>query len=350
MGEYFHGRPARPLPVKLPGPRPVGILNAARYPFRFHFPPHSMSMFISWSGCTIIGHLTVIRGPWVNLRYGHGLQDHVTALAKRGTNEVPLSLHSSKRNVRWNYPTNNYTSLHTKTKPFTLPNPQQYKPSRVYIPHIRDHITLTSPRHWIRKKEATTVTQVTSPQIIAYGHDRDKQLRVQISHKVNHNPLKDTQGRIDFICLDMMDETIRKVAASSKNILGRSWETVWIPYHEGVNTPYPLSISTNYRTSRQDIPEVKFLSWTYGRYLPDRGNFIKWETDRHRSARIRNINARFMFNGTEKYINSFRQMFQENLKDFHNKSQFCRSKLQSFPYPSSVGHVIYYANNILIHN
>ena len=61
--------------------------------------------------------------------------------------------------------------------------------------------------------------------------------------------------------------------------------------------------------------------------------------DRNKSARIRNVNARFMFNGTEKDINSFRQMSQENLKDFHNNFFFCKSELQSFLYPSSVGHI-----------
>ena len=70
------------------------------------------------------------------------------------------------------------------------------------------------------------------------------------------------------------------------------------------------------------------------------------DPDGIQSVRNRNVNARFMFNGTEKDINSFRQMSQENLKDFHNKTQFCKSELQSFLYPSSVGHVIYYANNI----
>ena len=44
-----------------------------------------MVMFVSWCGRTLIKHLAVISGPWVNLRHGRRPRDQVTALAKRGT-------------------------------------------------------------------------------------------------------------------------------------------------------------------------------------------------------------------------------------------------------------------------
>ena len=44
-----------------------------------------MAMLVSWSGHTLIGHVVVINGPWVNPRHGRGPQDQVTALAKSGT-------------------------------------------------------------------------------------------------------------------------------------------------------------------------------------------------------------------------------------------------------------------------
>ena len=53
-----------------------------------------------------------------------------------------------------------------------------------------------------------------------------------------------------------------------------------------------------------------------------------------------------MSDGTEEEVNSFRQLFQENLMDFHNKDQVWKLKLQSCPEPSRVGHGIYCANNI----
>ena len=52
--------------------------------------PRSMAMLVSWSGCTLIGKLAVIDGPWVNPRHGRRPRYQVTALAKRGTNVVAL--------------------------------------------------------------------------------------------------------------------------------------------------------------------------------------------------------------------------------------------------------------------
>ena len=107
----------------------------------------------------------------------------------------------------------------------------------------------------------------------------------------------------------MMAETIRKVSASLKNILGRSWEPVWIQYHDGVNIAPPLYFSANSLIYRQEIPEGKGLSYTNSRSPLDREKFSKWDTDGTQPARIRNVNARFMFNRTEEDVNSFRRIF-----------------------------------------
>ena len=187
---------------------------------------------------------------------------------------------------------------------------------------------------------------MTPPQIIHYGPERDQQLIVQISHRVTHNPPEDTQGWIDFLCHDMIDETIRKVTASSKDSLGKSWEPVWIPYHDGVNSTAPLSFFTNSLTSRQDRSQGKGLSLTHGRALLDRANFSNWDTDGTQAVRNCNANAIFMLNVTEEDVNSFRQLFQENLMAFHIKAQVCKSKLHSYPEPLRVVHVMYYDNNI----
>ena len=72
--------------------------------------------------------------------------------------------------------------------------------------------------------------------------------------------------------------------------------------------------------------------------------------DGTQAARNLNVNAIFMLNGTEEDVNSFRWLFQENLIAFHKKPQLWKSKLQSFPYPSRVGHVMYCANNIQLND
>ena len=128
---------------------------------------------------------------------------------------------------------------------FNIPNlPESEAP-------ILDTTVLSTPQYTIAvKKEASNVTPLTPPQMIQYGNERYHQFGVNYSKRVTHNPPEDTLGWIDFICHNMMAETIRKVATSSKNSLGKSWEPVWIPYHSGVNSAAPLYFSTNYLTSR----------------------------------------------------------------------------------------------------
>ena len=53
-------------------------------------------------------------------------------------------------------------------------------------------------------------------------------------------------------------------------------------------------------------------------------------------ARNRNINTRFMFNGTKEDINNFRILLQENLMAFHNKEQVRKAKIQSSQNPPRV--------------
>ena len=73
----------QPVP---PGPRlSIGLLNAARGPFRVPPSPHSMAMLVSWSGRTLIGKVAMINGPWVNPRHGRRPWYQVTALDKSGT-------------------------------------------------------------------------------------------------------------------------------------------------------------------------------------------------------------------------------------------------------------------------
>ena len=139
----------------------------------------------------------------------------------------------------------------------------------------------------------------------------------------------------------MVAETIIKLEVSSKNSLGHSWNSVWIPYIEGINGAPTISFVTNTIRYKTTSHQPKGLSWTYGRALIDRSNFSKWDTDGTPTARNRNVNARFMFNGTTEDINNFRRRFQENLMAFLKKSQVRKSKLQSCIEPSKVGHAMY---------
>ena len=111
-------------------------------------------------------------------------------------------------------------------------------------------------------------------------------------------------------------------------------------------TPSSISFPTTSLKSRQYRLEGKDLPWTHGRNLIERENFSNWEMDGTQSFRNHNIKDQCTSNVTEEDVNIFKRLFQENLIVFHNKDQVCKSRLQSCPNPSRVGHVIHCVNNI----
>ena len=95
----------------------------------------------------------------------------------------------------------------------------------------------------------------------------------------------------------MIAETVSRMASTSNNSLGKSWEAVWIPYHDGVEGDPSIPFPTTTIRKKYPASVAIGLSWDNGRYILDRASFNKWENDGTPAAKKRNVNARFMFNG-----------------------------------------------------
>ena len=80
------------------------------------------------------------------------------------------------------------------------------------------------------------------------------------------------------------------MSASYKNSLGRSQETVWIPYQNGVNGSPSISFHYNTIISKYTDISAKGISWNNGRALLDRANFIKWYNDGALADMNRSVN------------------------------------------------------------
>ena len=96
----------------------------------------------------------------------------------------------------------------------------------------------------------------------------------------------------------MMAETANKVASSSKNSLGKYWETIWIPYYDVINGAPSISFPSTMIRAKDPQLEAKGISWKNGRSLLQTENFITWDTSGTPSARNCSVNSRFVFNGT----------------------------------------------------
>ena len=151
---------------------------------------------------------------------------------------------------------------------------------------------------------------------------------------------------IDFLCHDMMADTINKVVSSSNKNLVKSWYPIWIPYYNGINSAPSISFPSTKIRAKYPRLKAKGLSWNNGRALLYRSNFSKWDNYGTLSDRNLIVKACFIFNRMVEDVNTFRSPFQENLMDFHAKVQVWKSKLQFYPEPYKVGHVMYFANNI----
>ena len=151
-----------------------------------------------------------------------------------------------------------------------------------------------------------------------------------------------------------MKTDISRVVPTTKNGLGKAWDTVWIPYHDGVDGAKPISSQSKFPQYKDSNKESLGLSWKNGQSLLDRATFNKWEFDGTPQAKPHNMHIILLFNIPPKYTNYFRRYIQKALKDFKLKAQLWKSKLQKFPDPSQVGFIIYSANtlqvNLLVKN
>ena len=183
------------------------------------------------------------------------------------------------------------------------------------------------------------------PIVIHYEKGRYKKLRVQISQKFTNNVPTDTQEWIVHLCHNTISEMISNMSESSKNSLGKSWGTVWIQYHEIVNTAPSIYFHSTTIRSKDPVLSAKGISYNNRRELLDWASFRKLDNYRTTTARNHSLTAHFMLNWTKKYFNIFRTYLQENIMKFHTKAQVWKSKLQSWPEPSKVGYGIYCAKN-----
>ena len=129
----------------------------------------------------------------------------------------------------------------------------------------------------------------------------------------------------------MIAKNLTRIVATSKNGSGKAWDTVWIPYHDGVDglTSIPFNSNTAwYKDLDKDPPG---LSWNNRRALLNIASFSKWDDYGTPQTKPCNVNTQFLFSGSPEDSNILRRQFPKNIKAFHPKAQVWKAKLQSCP-------------------
>ena len=91
-------------------------------------------------------------------------------------------------------------------------------------------------------KRSTATTLPTRPQATHYEFQRDSQIRPQIIHKITEGCPNDTQDYIKPFCYKMITMTVAIVIYTSSNGVGKPWDAVWVPYHDGIDGTDPISL------------------------------------------------------------------------------------------------------------
>ena len=113
---------------------------------------------------------------------------------------------------------------------------------------------------------------------------------------------------------------VAKVVYTYSNGTGKPWDTVWIPYHDGIYVTYPIPMYKKGIRPKYLTKESMGIYWNRKRALFDRDYFIKWYNDVTTSEKPRNINIRFLINGLAEDINIFRRIFQEIIQIYSPKA------------------------------
>ena len=103
----------------------------------------------------------------------------------------------------------------------------------------------------------------------------------------------------------MITMTVSRVISTSSNGLRKPWGPVWVSYHDGVDGTDPIPLYKKGIRTKYPIKDALGPSWNSGRSLLDRASFIKWDTDITGTAKLQNINVRFLINGMTEEINKF---------------------------------------------
>lgn len=73
----------------------------------------------------------------------------------------------------------------------------------------------------------------------------------------------------------MIAKSVDAVMATSKNGLGRSWEAVWILWHDGISA-CPITLG---KKNNGIIKDAKGFSWNHRKALLDNASFSNWDDD-----------------------------------------------------------------------
>ena len=74
----------------------------------------------------------------------------------------------------------------------------------------------------------------------------------------------------------MISETVNRIVSTSKNSSGKSWDTIWIPYHDGVDGAISIPFPSNTIISKDIADEALVMTWNNGRSILYRAIFRKW--------------------------------------------------------------------------
>ena len=96
----------------------------------------------------------------------------------------------------------------------------------------------------------------------------------------------------------MIAKTIERVVAKPSNSLGKPWDPVWVPHHDGVDSTSPIGLYKGGIRSKYPTKEALGLSCNSGRALLERASFSRWDDDGTPKEKLRNVNVQFLINGT----------------------------------------------------
>ena len=112
----------------------------------------------------------------------------------------------------------------------------------------------------------------------------------------------------------MISETVNIIVFTSKNISGKPWYPVLIPYHDGEDRATYTPFHSNTIIPKYPEKAALGLTWNKIRDLLDISIFNNREEEITPQEKNHNVNSHFLFNGSpEEYSTSIRK-FKEKLR------------------------------------
>ena len=139
----------------------------------------------------------------------------------------------------------------------------------------------------------------------------------------------------------MIAKNLARIVATSKNVPGRDWSPVWIPYNKVVDRLTSISFHSNAAQFKEPSNNDPETSWNTGKTLLIRASFSNWYDDGNSQEKHHNANLRFILNSSSEDANNFIRKFQDKTKAPHSKAQVYKVILQSCLEPSKIGFITY---------